>query len=312
MTEKIFVTGVNGFVGKHLVNHLHSQDIEVVGVGREDVANPEIMDLLSRYYVCELTDQSAVNNVPWHEAKAVISLAGLAKVGSSFGNSEIYTTINVGVLETILTTIMKNGLKTRVVAISTGALYDPNQAMPLTEKSRVNGENSPYANSKLLMEHMADGFIKAGVDCVIARPLNHVGPGQEPGFLTPDLYKKIIESLVSGEPVKVGNLSTKRDYTDVRDVVKAYALLALAKSSTLSSSLYNICSGVSHSGNELYDKLKANIQGSENLETVIDEALIRTNDPEELVGDFSLLNKDTGWRPTISFDQTIADFVQSH
>src|SRR5690606_38366342 len=116
----------------------------------------------------------------------------------------------------------------RIVAISTGAVYDPHQPMPLHEESRLvdRETGSPYALSKIAMERAMEKFVASGLDIVIARPFNHIGPGQLNGFIVPDLTSQVIES----DAIKVGDLTTKRDYTDVRDVVKAYAKLAMLSS----------------------------------------------------------------------------------
>src|SRR5690606_2879114 len=121
--------------------------------------------------------------------------------------------------------------------------------LPLTEDSKLTENSSPYSQSKKLMEEAAQNLRSQGLDCVVARPFNHIGPGQLGGFLVPDLYEKIRVASKSGGNILVGNLKTKRDYTDVRDIVKAYA--DLAASETLDYDVYNVCSGQSRSGEEI-------------------------------------------------------------
>lgn len=307
--QTVIVTGANGFVGKHLVRELDSQDIEVIGVGREKSAHSEIADLLTGYWDCDLTDKAAVNELPWSKASAVIGLAGLAQVGDSFANPEKYKTVNVAVLANICEYFAAHQLSARVVAVSTGAVYDTKQPMPLTEASKITSSGSPYAESKILMEKAAEEYRDQGVNIIVARPFNHIGPGQEPGFLVPDLYRKIRTAKASGSEIKVGNLETRRDYTDVRDVVRAYSSLALATPAELSTTVYNICSGVSRSGEEVLDEFKKHVFGLDEIPVVVNESLIRPNDPMELVGSSQLLQRDTSWRPQISFEQTIDDFV---
>jgi len=149
---KIFVTGINGFVGKHLARELKSRGCTVVGVGREVRLNNEISSVVDEYYVCDLTKTEDVAKLPLAEADAVINLAGFAAVGASFGNEELYMRVNIGVLTVIGEEIINKGFKTRMLAISTGAVYEPNQPLPLREDSELIKTGSPYAMSKIAME----------------------------------------------------------------------------------------------------------------------------------------------------------------
>jgi GDP-4-dehydro-6-deoxy-D-mannose reductase len=303
---RALVTGVNGFVGKHLVRELGSRGDEVVGIGREASPAPEIEELLADYWVCDLMDKEAVGKLPLEDIGEVISLAGLAGVGDSFSDSDKYKAINVAVLTNLLQTLIDKNLKPRVIAVSTGAVYKPAQPLPLTEDSKL-AEVSPYATSKLMMERAVEGFRTKGLEIIIVRPFNHIGPGQEPGFLVPDLYTRIVTAQKTGQPIKVGNLSTRRDYTDVRDVARAYDDLVHAKE--LKHNLYNICSGKSVSGQEILDKLLVLMGVSVGVEP--DPALMRPNDNPDLYGSYQRLHSQTGWQPQIRLEKTLADFVAS-
>jgi GDP-4-dehydro-6-deoxy-D-mannose reductase len=305
----ILVSGVNGFVGKHLSRELHGRGHTVIGASREENVNPEIKKILSGYYVCDLTDPKDVSELPLDEVTAVINLAGLAKVGDSFKNPEIYNQINVGVLAVIGRQLVEKKSHARIIAVSTGAVYDPLQPMPLSEDSSISMENSPYALSKLLMEQTAEQLRADGLDCIVVRPFNHIGPGQEPGFLLPDLYEKISRALKSNEVVEVGNLKTKRDYTDVRDVVRAYA--DLAEADVLDNDLYNVCSGKSITGEQILEQILNLMDAKDKVEIKINQAFIRVNDPMDLFGSNSRLRQETGWEPQIKIEQTIKDFVES-
>ena len=304
----VLITGVNGFVGKHLARELIGRGCSVVGVGRDDIPSQEIKEILDNYLPLDLTDHKAVSSIDTKQIDAVVSLAGLAKVGESFDDPNFYMKTNVEVLSILGSKLVAENSRARVIAVSTGAVYSSSQPMPLTEQSTLVKESSPYVLSKLQMEESSKELRKRGLDCVIARPFNHTGPGQEPGFLLPDLYQKLLAAEVSNSPIKVGNLDTRRDYTDVRDVVKAYANLALAPS--LNFDLYNICSGQSIPGRKILDWLQAAMGVS--LETVVDEKLIRLTDPLEIFGDNHRLAEDTGWKPIIPINKTIVDFVKSY
>lgn len=310
MAGKVLVTGVNGFVGHHLVRELVVQDFLVVGVGREQEVSPEIANLLENYFVCDLTHEADVKKLPLDEITGVINLAGFAAVGGSFDAPDLYMKINTRVLSVMCQEIINRGLnnKIRVLAVSTGAVYAAPQPMPLTENSKVDSKSSPYAASKLAMEDIAEQYRTKGLGCIVVRPLNHIGPGQGQGFLLPDLYNKCLVAIKSGEPLRIGNLTTKRDYTDVRDVAKAY--VALLSTKKLEDNLFNVCSGLSRSGEEVLTALKLTLKHPE-LESVVESTLFRPSDAPDLYGSHELLKRQTGWTPTIPFQQTIADFVAS-
>lgn len=305
----VLVTGVNGFVGKHLVRELRKQNAYIMGVGREKEAHPDIASSLAAYFSCDLTDLNAVKNLPLEKVDVIISLAGLAKPAESFKNPALYKDINVSVLSTILDQLLTIKGTARVIAISTGAVYDTNQPMPLTEESSLTETGSPYAQSKILMEEKAREAQSKGVDCVIVRPFNHIGPGQEPGLLVPDLYEQIVTASRSDKTLHVGNLKTKRDYTDVRDVVRAYTMLAFTKK--LHHTVYNVCSGISIPGEVVLQTLLKTMGLVNQVTVEVDPERIRPTDLMDLYGSYERLTKDTGWQPQIPFEQTIQDFVAS-
>lgn len=304
---KIVVTGVGGFVGKHLARELKARGCVVIGVGREEKLNPLIANLTDKYFACDLTNRDEVSKLPLDDIDGVINLAGFANVGASFGQEELYKKANVGVLTVLGEEMIRQKIPARMLAVSTGAVYSSDQQLPLDEGSKLISHGSPYALSKIAMEEEATRLIAKGLNCIIARPFNHIGPGQEPGFLVPDLYEKVSQVIADGGFVKVGNLSTKRDYTDVRDVARAYADLILSDS--LDHRIYNICSGKSIEGSAIFELLVKYVGGSEKVRTEIDPQFIRANDPKDLYGDNSRLCSQTNWKPKIPIEQTIKDFV---
>lgn len=307
--ELVIVTGVNGFVGSHVVDALVKQNYKVVGVGREESANVALGHKLVEYYSCDLSVLDEVLALPLNKAKAVINLAGLAAVGPSFDNPELYMHINTAVLDNVCkVALQKHATEIRIISISSGAVYSSQQPMPLTEASELAPESSPYAASKIAMEKLSLSYRKQGLDCIVARPFNHIGPGQGQGFILPDLYKKVTRALSNNESeILVGNLTTKRDYTDVRDVARAYVSLVAADK--LEHGIYNVCTGRSLSGEQILTMLLDNFHLT--ITTKIDEKSFRPSDAPDLYGNNSLLNTDTGWKPEIEIEQTIKDFVAS-
>jgi GDP-4-dehydro-6-deoxy-D-mannose reductase len=159
------------------------------------------------------------------------------------------------------------------------------------------------------MEDLADYYRRRGLDCVVVRPFNHIGPGQSTGYLIPDLVTKLHAYLTEGEQITVGNLTTRRDYTDVRDVTAAY--LAIAATKKLNSAVYNVCGGSSHSGQEMMNLLAKVMDVKLSPDTVkIDRSLVRPTDIAEIYGSHAKLTTDTGWEPRIPLEDTLKDVVE--
>ncbi len=306
MDKEIIVTGINGFVGEHLARHLKNSDYIVHGVGREEQPNEKVSSYVDIYSQADLFDEPSVRAISFKHARAIIHLAGLASVADSFHNPELYITGNAVMTKNLLTNANRQGFSGRLVAVSTGALYDAAQPMPLSELSKTS-ENSPYATGKLRAEELIKQHRKAGEDVVIARPFNHIGPGQESGFLVPDLYEQLKNAIEKDNTsILVGNLNTKRDYTDVRDIADAYLKLAIAQS--LEFDTYNISSGTSYSGLEILELIKkaAHIN---NVTPVVDKSRIRPTDAMDITGDSSRLRNELGWKPESDIVKAIDDFV---
>ena len=186
--------------------------------------------------------------------------------------------------------------------ISSGGVYAPS-AEPVSEQSAVRA-SSPYVVSKLAMELQADYYRIRGLDVVVARPFNHIGPGQRLGFIVPDLVKKLSE-LKPGEALSAGNLATFRDYTDVRDVADAYVRLATGNAPR---PVYNVASGMPRSGFEILETI-AQCMAIE-VPTLLDDANAhRPTDNPFVQGDATALREDTGWEPAIPFGDSIRDCV---
>lgn len=303
--ERILVTGVNGFVGHHLAHELKSAGHYVVGTGQHSELDPALANVVDEYVGdCDLTLPASVEKLPLKDLGAVINLAGLAQVGASFDQSEKYFRINVAVHTVLIEALRRINRGTRIVAISTGAVYDSQQPMPLNEDSMLVSKGSPYALSKVAMETALQDYIDDDMDIIIARPFNHIGPGQGTGFIVPDFAQQVLDS----DMVTVGNLATERDFTDVRDVARAYRLLATQP--VLNHRVYNVCSGHSLSGQEILDTIVTQA-GKPKVTVKVDESRIRPHDPPQIIGDNGRLHTDTGWQPTYLLEQTIRDYLAS-
>jgi len=201
--------------------------------------------------------------------------------------------------------LLRDGSAVRTVVVSSGAVYGASSGRPVTESTPLRA-SSPYAVSKIVVEIQAQYYRDRGLDVVVARPFNHIGPGQRPGFLVPDLLDAL--SASSTDELAVGDLATRRDYTDVRDIARAY--LDLLQAETLAHDTYNVASGRSRSGEEVLARICAEL-GRPVPRREAKRALSRPADAADVVGSHDRITDELGWRPTTPFEQTIAEVVKA-
>jgi GDP-4-dehydro-6-deoxy-D-mannose reductase len=219
--------------------------------------------------------------------------------------------LRVNVLGTaeILAAARAESSHARVLVVSSAEVYGvvrPEQ-LPLGEDTPT-APASPYAASKLAAEEVAfQAWRGYGQPVVVVRPFNHIGPGQSPNFFVPAMAKRIVEARRSGAAsLRVGTLTTRRDFTDVRDVVAAYRLLIERGAP---GEVYNVCSGVDVAMADVAAQLLALAGADLTLET--DPALVRPVDVPVLRGDAALLRAATGWEPSVPLATTLADVLAS-
>jgi GDP-4-dehydro-6-deoxy-D-mannose reductase len=196
-----------------------------------------------------------------------------------------------------------------VLVVSSAEVYgtvSPEQ-LPLHEDAPT-APVTPYAASKLAAEAVAlQAWRGYRQPVIVVRPFNHIGPGQSPNFAVPALAKRIVEARNAGAgSLRVGTLTTRRDFTDVRDVVVAYRLLLQHGQP---GTVYNVCSGRDVAISEVADELLGLAQAE--LELVTDPELVRPVDVPVLRGDAGLLQAATGWSPSIPLATTLADVLTS-
>jgi GDP-4-dehydro-6-deoxy-D-mannose reductase len=287
------ITGGRGFVGTWLADHLRSLGDTVVVIDQEvDVTDPSaLLDAL-------------VEAAP----QAIYHLAALTHVGQSWDQPLRVLEVNVLGTGAVLAAARQCGSDPTVLVTSSaevyGAVTDPS-LLPLTEESPT-APLTPYAASKLAAEALCtQAVLGHGQRVITVRPFNHIGPGQSPNFAVAALAKRILDAEASGaSTIPVGNLSARRDFTDVRDVVRAYRLLV---ESGTAGVVYNVCSGRDVAIGEIADRLLALAGTSLELET--DPALVRPVEVPVLRGDPGRLSAATGWVPELPLEQTLGDVL---
>jgi GDP-4-dehydro-6-deoxy-D-mannose reductase len=291
---RALVTGALGFVGRHLVTHLDEHGDEVIELDRHG----DGVDITDPPAVRELVDRV--------HPEVVYHLAGDSDVGGSWSHPlETFRANGEGTLN-VLMACVDAGVD-RVLNVSSADLYGrvtPDD-LPLDEEAPLRPV-SPYAASKVAADYLAlQSFLGHGLAVIRARPFNHIGPGQRPSFVAPALAQRIAHNEWAGEEVlRVGSLSPRRDFTDVRDVVRAYRLLVLEGTP---GEAYNVCRGEDVAIRDLAVRLVGLARRPMRLET--DPSLQRPVDIPVLRGDPTKLRAATGWEPQIPLEQTLEDLL---
>lgn len=289
---RALVTGSLGFAGTHLAAHLRASGDEVIGLDRDD-ADLTVPDAAARM-------------IRAHEPEVIYHLAGAADVGRSWrdpvGTWEANATATLYLLEAA----RAHGIR-RVLVVSSADVYGTvtEDELPLGEDSSVR-PTSPYAASKLAAEQLArQAWLGHGLETIRVRAFNHIGPGQRADFVAPALATAIARNELSGgREIPTGNLSAKRDFTDVRDVARAYRLLM---DHGEAGDLYTVCSGEAIAIQDLADRLLAMTDAS--MELVTDPDRHRPVDIPVLRGDNAKLRAATGWSPQHTIEATLRDLL---
>ncbi|MGH2863390.1 MAG: NAD-dependent epimerase/dehydratase family protein [Solirubrobacteraceae bacterium] len=291
---RILVTGAAGFVGQHLTCLLRSRG--------EDVTEWRFSDGDAGSGVqLDLCDARAVVRQDVQGVEAIVHLAGLAQVSRSFSEPQLFMSVNTAVVTNLFESLLAQHSRPRILLVSTGGVYSAD-AEPITEDSPVAAAN-PYEVSKLAQEMLAAYYMQRGLEVIVVRPFNHIGPGQQPGYLVPDICSQVASlERAGGGTITVGNLGSARDYTDVRDVVAAYhSLLEHGRS----GETYNVCSGVAYTGEEILKRICS--LSTVELTVESSEALHRPTEVSTIHASNAKLRDDTHWAPAIPLDQTLAD-----
>lgn len=306
----VLITGVSGFVGRHLAAFLGGLGAEVFGTvmpGEPVSAEGPLSG--ARLMECRIEDADSVAEaVRFSEPGLVCHLAAQSFVPRSFENPRETFEANVtGTLNLLEALRGLSGVR-KVLLVGSAEVYGtaPSSMLPLTEDARMEPVN-PYACSKACAELMGIQYCRAfGVPVVVTRSFNHIGPGQSDVFASSSFARQIAEIEAGLRPpvIRVGNLDARRDFTDVRDVVRAYAL---ALDMCAAGEVYNVCSDRAVGIGEVLDTL-LELSGAE-VEVVPDPDRMRPSDMPVMLGDSSKLRAATGWRPEIPLEKTLMDLL---
>jgi GDP-4-dehydro-6-deoxy-D-mannose reductase len=306
---KCLVTGAGGFVGGFLCRLLADRGDHVVGVDLplSDGSRPPVV------VPCDLLDFGCLAGIVAEtRPDQVFHLAGLTSPADSLRRPREYFQANVQGVVNLLEAVRLNSNHARILLVSSAEVYGAGRSGEPIKEDTAPDPSNPYGVSKLLGELAALHFRRCfGSRLVLARPFNHGGPGQRADFVISDFCRQIAElesetGLNAGRPsLKVGNLSSARDFLDVRDVVKAYAGLA---EKGLDGEIYNVCSGV---GTGIQEVLRIAISLARvPVEIEVSPEKHRPGKGARLVGDNTKLLHLLDWRPEFSLRQTISDTLE--
>jgi GDP-4-dehydro-6-deoxy-D-mannose reductase len=312
---RVLVTGVSGFVGGHLAEHLIAAGDLVVGLSASG-RWPEELAHLSHAVRIERADLTAIDEddlatlIGRKRPEVIYHLAAQANPQASMADPRGTWALNLGGTLNLLEAVKRSGLNPgpRVILVSSGVCYGNPAAeyLPVREDCPLR-PNNPYSASKGAADLLGIQHVLAhGTDVVIVRPFNHAGPRQSPLYVLSALAQQVAE-VEAGQKarVEVGNLDVVRDFTDVRDVVRGYRLLA---ERGRVGEVYNLGSGRGTRLSGALETLTALAQTP--IAVFVDPARVRPVDQPLLVADPSKLKAATGWEPQFSIEQTLDDMLK--
>jgi len=308
MKKRALITGATGFAGRYLSDYLNSKGYEVWGL--DVVSYPEQSEQNIVIRTADITNQGEIKTVLAECRPAVIyHLAAQSSVAISWQNPQATMRINLEGTINLLETVRKLKLDSSILLVGSGEEYGAikPEDLPIDENQHPNPQN-PYALSKLYQTLLGMHYIHAyKMKIYLARPFNHTGPGQNTGFVIPDFASQIakVEAGLQDPVIWVGNLSAKRDFCDVRDVVRAYWAITERGQA---GRIYNIASGQAVTIQSILDQLLS--LSLVPIEVKIDEKKFRPIDVPVIYSSINRIKAETGWEPEIKLYDTLKDTLE--
>ena len=297
---KALITGSGGFVGRYLREELERHGYDVLGLDLAEGPGTAAVDLLD----AEAAEAFLAETRP----EVIFHLAGQANVGLSWKKPAMTVEINVVAAVNLMEAARKHCPGCRMVLVGSSDEYGN-----LKEKGKMVSEETParpmtpYAISKIAQEQMGQAYARAyGMKICMTRSFNHGGAGQKPGFMIPDFAQGIVKvERGEADAVSVGNLSSRRDFTHVKDIVRAYRLIA---EKGKAGEVYNVGSGVTWSAQEVLDKMIGMAKAPVAVRQ--DPARMRPSDTPVICCDRRKVTRDTGWEPELGIEEILRDTLE--
>jgi GDP-4-dehydro-6-deoxy-D-mannose reductase len=294
--KRLYITGASGFVGQHI-----ARTVADGGFGQCVLhAMPDDLDIRDSK---ALHASLAAVQPDW-----VIHLAARSFVPDSFADPRETLDVNLFGTLSLLCALREMNFSGRLLYVSSGDVYGavPESALPVSE-SRWPEPRNPYAVSKLSAETLCLQWHRSEqLDVIVARPFNHIGPGQSERFVVPALARQVarIAAGLQDPSLVVGDIDVTRDFSDVRDVVRAYAAI-LGRGQA--GQTYNVGSGREVTVRSILQTLCAQAQVEPTV--VSDSARLRPSEQRRMVADCGRLRQDTGWEPAISLETSLQQIL---
>ena len=294
---RVLITGSEGFIGRHLRAEFEANGYEVIRCDLVDADEVISMDIMDRASVQRVLSR--------YQPDVLVNMAGQANVGLSWKKPQFTFELNTIGLVNILEAVRQVNPQMRVIAVGSsdeyGVLLD--KGVNVTEDMPVN-PTTPYAISKLAQEQFAQLYNRTyGMNICMTRQFNLGGAGQMKGFMISDFASGIAEIEAGNkEYLSVGNLNSARDFTHVKDACRAVRLIA---EKGYAGEVYNICSGETHTAQEVLNKLIS--MAMVDVKVTQDPARMRPSDTPVICGNHDKLTAHTGWQPQLGLDDILAD-----
>lgn len=311
--EKYLITGFSGFVAKHFLDFLDRREIPAYVLG-VDIHRPEFNIYGFKHVHCsfektDLLNKDEVDNIIFQfQPTYILHLASFSSVAFSWKNPVASFANNTNIFLNLLEKVRNMGLNCRILSVGSSEEYGnvAKDKLPLHEDLPLDPV-SPYAVARVSQEMLSKIYVDGyGMDIVMTRSFNHIGPGQKDLFVVSSFAKQLVElkkSAAVGELV-TGDTSIVRDFVDVRDVVGAYYMLF---KKGRKGEVYNICSGQGTALSSIIEEMSNLLQFP--VKTTVNPSLIRPNDNRIIIGSNKKLKQDTGWDVSTSLKQSLADVI---
>ncbi len=302
---KALIIGAGGFVGSYLINclrHEFHMEVHATKLNGTTFSHPS-----ARIYDLDILDREAVRKLlDKIRPDYIFHLAAQSSVSAAWKDPMLTIDVNIKGSVNVMDAVRELPYKPRILIIGSGEEYGHIRGgqTPISEETMLRPGNL-YAATKACQNMIGSIYAKAyGMEIILVRAFNHVGPGQAPIFVVSDFCKQTAEiEMGLREPlIRVGNLSARRDFTDVRDVVRAYGLLSLKGTA---GETYNVGSGTAIKIRQILDLIVG--MSSAKIGVEVDPAKIRPVDVPVIEADIIKITKATGWKPVISIEQTIKE-----
>lgn len=304
--EKVLIFGVGGFVGSYLSEEFLNHGYQVVG---SDRAKSGMLSENIEFHNADLMDADAVEKlVNEQQPDIIINLAAISSVGASWNIPQATISVNVVGALNIMEAARKAEKKPKVMFIGSSEEYVVSDK-PMNEQTELDASN-PYGISKVTQEQFAKMYRKQyGLKIYCVRPFNHTGVGQRDSFVLPSFCKQVAEIEKSGKPgvIKVGNLTVQRDFSHVKDIVRAYRMIV---ESDDCDTIYNVGSGKAYRLDEMLEYITG--LSNQEITVEVDKERFRPSDQPVICCDHSLITERLGWKPEYTVFDALKELYEEY